>query len=99
MAQTKTLIRQDARERVYEIRDDGTGALVCTSVEPILNAAEQNEVTLRDRATQALAANATFLALGAPSNAQVVAQVQRLTRECSALIRLAMNLLDSTDGT
>lgn len=99
MAQTRTLIRENARERVYEIRDDGTGALVCTSVEPIPTASEQNALTLRDRATQALAANAAFLALGAPTNAQVLTQVQRLTRECSALIRLAVDLLDTTDGT
>lgn len=51
------------------------------------------------KAANALAANATFLALPAPNNAQVIAQVQLLTREVSALIRLAADRLDSTAGT
>jgi hypothetical protein len=58
-----------------------------------------NEQTLRTRALTALAANATYLALSPPTTAQAVAQVERLTRECSGLIRLALNLVDSLDGT
>lgn len=55
--------------------------------------------TLQQRATNALAANATFLALAAPSTAQAVAQVGLLTRECNGLIRLLLGALDSTAGT
>lgn len=55
--------------------------------------------TLRGRAQTALTANATFLAIGSPSNAQTVAQVQTLSRQCSAVIRLLLNQLDSTAGT
>lgn len=60
-----------------------------------------NERTLRDRATQALQANADFLALAlaSPTNAQTLAQVKTLTRECSALIRLLLRKLDTTAGT
>lgn len=58
-----------------------------------------NRATLIQRAQAALDANATFLAIGSPTNPQVVAQVQTLTKECSALIRLALGLLDSTTGT
>ena len=49
------------------------------------------------RARAALEANATFLALAAPTNAQVLTQVRRITREANALIRYAVR--DLGDGT
>jgi hypothetical protein len=58
-----------------------------------------NALALRDRAAQALAANAAFLAADAPTNAQAVGQVQRLTRQVDALIRLVLGDFGSTDGT
>lgn len=54
---------------------------------------------LRGKAAQALTTNAAFLALSSPTNPQVVAQVQRLTRECNALIRLLLQQLDDTSDT
>lgn len=47
---------------------------------------------LADAAQQALADNATFLALGTPSNAQVLAQVRALTRQVNQLIRRLVQL-------
>ena len=58
-----------------------------------------NLPTLLDRAGQALANNQAFLAIGAPTNAQVVSQVQALTRQVNALVRLQLGQLDSTSGT
>ncbi len=58
-----------------------------------------NAATLRTKAQQALTANATFLALAAPTNAQALAQTKTLTRECNALIRLLLHQLDDVSDT
>lgn len=54
---------------------------------------------LRERAESALAINATYLERDTPTNAQNLAQIRALTRECTALIRLVLDLVDTTDGT
>jgi hypothetical protein len=69
------------------------------TVVPGPNTPAANSATLQARAQLALDANATFLALASPTNAQTLAQVQTLTKECNGLIRLLLNLLDSTTGT
>lgn len=56
-----------------------------------------NRATLEQRAIGALATNKTYLARTAPTTAQNAAQVQALTREASAVIRLLLNRLDATD--
>lgn len=54
----------------------------------------QVQAALRSQAGDALAANATYLAIGAPTNAQVVAQVRALTQEVNALIKLIVGNFD-----
>lgn len=68
---------------------------------PGVEAAQQtqraNALTLRQRAQQALQANATFLALpAAQQTVQAAAQMIRLTQQNSALIQLVLGQLDST---
>lgn len=58
-----------------------------------------NRQTLEQRAVAALDVNNTYLAREAPTNAQNLAQIRALTRECSALIRLVVGRLDDTEGT
>jgi len=66
---------------------------------PPLPVTEQNSATLRSRLLQALAANAAYLALPAPTAAQNTVHLRRVTQQNSALIRLMLEQLDTTDGT
>jgi hypothetical protein len=58
-----------------------------------------NEAALLAKVPAALAANATYLALGAPTVAQNTTQIQRLTRQIDALMKLRANDLADTSGT
>lgn len=58
-----------------------------------------NTAALLAKAGTALATNGTYLAIANPTNAQAVAQVQRLTRQVNALLRLARRDILTTDGT
>ena len=61
---------------------------------------EANRSTIETRARNAITTNAAFLAIGAPTNAQVVAQTKALTRQVNALLRLQLSdLLADITGT
>jgi hypothetical protein len=55
-----------------------------------------NASALRDKALQALTTNATFLGRQSPTSAQTTAQVQALTRQVNAIIRLLV-VADTSD--
>jgi hypothetical protein len=61
--------------------------------------AETNRRALLSKASSALLANATYLAIGSPTSAQNTAQIRALTRQVTALIRLTTRALDTQDGT
>src|SRR5687768_12691247 len=99
MAIIKKLVSETPTSRRYEFRDDAAGnKLVSISDEAVLTPEQEREQSLRSKAAGALQANATFLALASPTNAQTLAQVQRLTRQNNALIRLMLGLLDTDDA-
>ena len=58
-----------------------------------------NAAAVAAKGPAAIANNQTFLALPTPTNAQTLAQVDALTRQTNAVIRLLLGLLDVTDGT
>lgn len=59
-----------------------------------------NAFTLRQRALGAITANVAFLALTPPlTNVQIVAQVNALTRQNTALIKLLLNQTKDVSGT
>lgn len=52
-----------------------------------LDSKEPDIATFRDAVTSAILANNTYLGIASPTNAQVVAQVQRLTQQNTAIMR------------
>ena len=58
-----------------------------------------NAESITTKAQQALTANAAYLAIPAPTAAEVRTQTERLTREVSGLIRLLLNQLDDISDT
>lgn len=87
-----TILRTD-RNQVF----DGRGNLVAETVVSVDVTAGAVQLDLHARARQAIVDNQAFLALASPTNAQTLAQVKRLTRECSALIRLLLAVDGSPD--
>lgn len=98
---TVVLSDDPQQSTVRETLTDETGAVVCVTIRstPKPGTPGANELALRDKAQQALTANAAYLAVASPTAAQNTAQIQRLTRECNALIRLLIGRLDDTAGT
>ena len=93
---TTRVISDTPDGQVIEETDTGYRSI---RFEPKAGTPAANELSLRDKASQAVQANNTFLGIASPTNAQVVAQVQRLTRENTALIKLVLGAIDDTAGT
>lgn len=62
-----------------------------------LQSVNANDEVLVGQAKTAHANNLTYLAIVSPTNAQVVAQVQALTRQVNGLIRWGLNDLTGTN--
>ena len=59
----------------------------------------QDVEELRAQATKALDKNKAFLALDPPTNAQIAAQVEALTKQVNGLIRQILQLFDDISDT
>jgi hypothetical protein len=94
-----TYTRWDQAGTVVETRPLSAAEVADFTSQQAQATTDANTATVKQRAQAALTANATFLALASPTNAQTLAQVQRLTKECSALIRLALSQLDTITDT
>lgn len=70
-----------------------------TAGELAADTSNTNNTTLRTQADAAIEANIAYLAIGTPTNLQVIAQVRALTRHINGVIRLVIGKLDSTSGT
>lgn len=76
--------------------DDDTAPLTATQVSQVqirMMASTATEEQLFTSAYTALANNQTFLAIASPTNAQAVSQVQALTRQVDALIKVVLRLV------
>ena len=80
-----------------QVRAVALGLLTPAQCSPEARAAITNAATIRTQAAAALTANRTYLAIGAPTNAQVVAQVKALTRQSSGALRLLLSQLDGVE--
>lgn len=82
-------------ERNQRFTADGT--LIAEQVIEVDVTEPENRRTLTERAATAMQSNRDYLALVAPTAAQSREQVERLTRQVQALIRLTIGALDDTD--
>lgn len=88
-------ITTTAEEGTDLVTRDGAGKILASVPLP---PERVNAKRLAEKIGSALTTNTEFLALTAPTNAQVVAQLKALTRQVSALTRLVTDRLDSLDG-
>lgn len=104
----RVLFADDATSTVTTWNDAGTqtGSRAYTGAETAQMTAEiaqrtagTNKTTIEQRANAVQTANATYLAIPTPSNAQVAAQVRRNTMAINGLIKILLNQLDDTTGT
>jgi hypothetical protein len=89
-------ITQLVRNRTHDIN----GNLVLDETVEVDVTEQAVTLDLHGKARSALQANQTYLAIASPTNAQNLAQIRKLTRETSALIRLLIGadlLVENTD--
>jgi len=94
---TRQLISDNGVVRLWRVLDGDQ--VVGTDEETIPTPEVVNRATLRSRLLQALVANAAHLTKTTTTNAENAAHLRLVTQELSALIRLMLEQLNTTDGT
>lgn len=85
--------------RTYHVLEERDGRIVEVPVTEEIRLEDEYFARIKEKSQAALESNAVFLADNTPTNAQLAAQVKRLTRQNNALIRMTLGLLDSEDDT
>ena len=98
MTRRERILDGDSLVRRFWVFND-SGERIGTDEEIIPTQEQVNAAALRSRLLQSLAANVTYAALTAPTATQTTAQTRRNAQQNIALIRLMLDLLDTTDGT
>ena len=86
---------QAAAQPIIDAFDDSLAAAQARE-QAAKEAAEPDMVVIRDQAQNAIDANGTFLGLGSPTNAQVLAQVRALTQQNNRIIKALVRLIART---
>lgn len=98
-SQTNTFTSWDAGGTQTEQRPLTSAETAVLAAEDSAILVSTNTQDLHGKARQALTANATYLAISAPTAAQNTAQVKSLTRQVNALIKLQLRDLADVSGT
>ena len=95
---TRKLVLENDSIRRYQVFGD-QGQPIGIDEETVPTPEMANAATLRNRLLQALSANTAHLGKATTTNADNTAHLRRITQQNSALIRLMLEMLDTTDGT
>jgi hypothetical protein len=98
MTPVTTILEDTAERTVTRIVDAAFGRESVSYVYKT-GTPQSNYLQLQQRAAAALAANATFMAIASPTQAQSVAQVKALTRQVNALLRIQLNALSDVSDS
>jgi hypothetical protein len=93
---TPTVLEDNAEYQKIATRTQNGGTV---QIVPKAGSRIANRTDVLDKARAALATNATYLAVGAPSNAQNLAQIRALTRQVNGLIKLQLDDMGDVTGT
>lgn len=87
---TRTYTEYDAAGNVTQTRPYGNVENALADAQAVDDTRAGNLLQIFQQAKAAVASNNTFLGIASPTTAQVVAQVQALTRQSNKLIRVVL---------